>query len=218
MPRALAAGLVGVALLLGVGIVASMLVPYLGGGNADTGTAALSGEEASTPGYVLVKDNSGRLSVEVPSEWSDIDGTAWDFRGGKIGLSIIATTDLQTWYRNNYYHESSAGIDETPGVLFGMSRSLVDEYPENTEDQILSLKEYDYSDTCEYVERDEYDDGNYKGKHDLWKNCGETDAEAIVLVALPENRAHVVLIQVIAGSEADLEAQKHVLDTFKVTG
>jgi hypothetical protein len=27
----------------------------------------------------------------------------------------------------------------------------------------------------------------------------------------------VTLIQVTAGSEADLEAQKHVLDTFKIT-
>lgn len=38
-------------------------------------------EGASTPGYALAKDNTGKLSVEVPEEWSAIDGTAWDFRG-----------------------------------------------------------------------------------------------------------------------------------------
>ncbi len=217
-PWILAAGLLGL-VLLGVGI---FLAGQLFSGVEEENSAAADGdsqlEESSTPGYALAKDNTGKLSVEVPEEWSAVDGTAWDFRGGKIGLSIVATTDLDTWYRHNYYHDSSEGIDETPGVLFGASKSLVDKYPEDTEEQILSLQEYDYSGTCEYDDSYEYDDGTYRGKYNRWTNCGDTGAEALVLAALPEDRSYVVVIQVMAGSEADQEAQKHVLDTFKVSG
>lgn len=53
-------------------------------------------------------------------------------------------------------------------MLFGVSSSLVDKYPENTEDQILNLKEYDYTGTCEYDDCHDYDDGTYKGKYDVW--------------------------------------------------
>jgi hypothetical protein len=212
----LAAGLLGV-VLLGVGIfLAGWLFSEENSSETPTAGGGSPLEEASTPGYALAKDNTGKLSVEVPSEWSAIDGTAWDFRGGKIGLGIIATNDLDSWYQHNYYHEDSKGIDEAPGVLFGVSKSLVDKYPENTEDQILNLKEYDYTGTCDYDDRYEYDDGIYKGKYDIWTKCGETNANVFVLAALTKDRAHVAVIQITAGSEADLEARKHVLDTFKV--
>jgi serine protease Do len=212
----LAAGLLGV-VLLGADI---FLAAWLFSEENSPGTA-MAGEGpplegASTPGYALAKDNTGKLSVEVPEEWSAIDGTAWDFRGGKIGLGIIATNDLNSWYQHNYYHEDSEGIGEAPGVLFGVSSSLVDKYPENTEDQILNLKEYDYTGTCEYDDCHDYDDGTYKGKYDVWTKCGETDANVFVLAALPKDRGHVAVIQITAGNKADLEARKHVLDTFKV--
>jgi serine protease Do len=175
----------------------------------------LPGEEASAPGYTLVKDNSGKLSVEVPSEWSDIDGTAWDFREGKIGINVIASTDLGAWY----WYRSPTGSYDASGVFFGASRSLLKDYPEDTDDQILDLEEYDYSGTCEYKDRYEYEDGVYEGKYDVWTNCGGTGTRLFVLAAVPEeNPAHVMVIQVATRSEADLEAQKHILDTFEVTG
>jgi serine/threonine protein kinase/class 3 adenylate cyclase len=217
-----AAGILVVA-ALGLGIV--LMWQGLSGGedeNAanvpDSGGSPL--EQSSTPGYALAKDNSGKLSVEVPSDWSDVDGTPWDFRGGKIGLSLIATNDLDTWYYHNYYRNTSEGIDtpidEAPGVLFAVSESLPDKYPDTTEDQVLNLREFSYTGACEYDDRYEYDDGTYKGKYDHWINCGEANANIFVLAALPEDQSHVAVIQVTAGSEEDLEAQKHILDTFKV--
>src|SRR5215210_1460360 len=212
-------GLLGM-VLLGIGI---FFAGWFSSEREEESSAAVSAgggssrEESSTPGYVVARDDSGRLSVEVPDEWGDVDGTTWDFRGGKIGQSIIATTDLDTWYHHNYYHDSSEGIDETPGVLFGVSRSLINQYPEDTENQILSLPEYDYTGTCEYEGRDDYDDGIYTGRSDHWTNCGETNAEVYVHALLPDDRSQVAVIQVTAGSKADLEAQKHVLDTFKIT-
>lgn len=121
---------------------------------------------------------------------------------------------------HNYYHNTSEGIDtpidEAPGMLFAVSESLPDKYPENTEDQVLDLREFSFTGACEYDDRYEYDDGTYKGKYDRWINCGETNASIFILAALPEDQSHVAVIQVTAESEEDLEAQKHILDTFKV--
>ena len=197
----LAAGLCGV-VLLGVGI---FLV----------GKFTSRGEQSSIPGYMLIKDDSGKLSVEVPSEWSDIDPTSWDFREGKIGLSLIASTDLDalTWY------SSSTGVEKASGMFFGVSSALLRAYPENTVDQILDLKEHNYSNICEYDNRYDYDDSVYEGKYDIWTNCGGTDTRLFVLVALPETQTpqHVLVIQVATRSEADREAQKQILNTYKVS-
>ena len=220
---ALAAAGVLVVAVLGLG--AFLMWQGLSGSEEESAANAPDGggpplEQSSTPGYALAKDDSGKLSMEVPSGWSEVDGTAWDFRGGKIGLSLIATNDLDAWYYHNYYRNTSEGIDtpidEAPGVLFAVSRSLPDQYPENTEDQVLDLREFSYTGACEYDDRYQYDDGTYKGRYDLWISCGETNANIFVLAALPEDQSHVAVIQVTAGSEEDLEAQKHILDTFKV--
>ena len=158
--------------------------------------------------------------MEVPSGWSEVDGTSWDFRGGTTGLRLIATNDLDTWYYHNYYHNTSEGIDtpidEAPGMLLAVSKSLPDKNAENTEDQVLDLREFSYTGACEYDDRYEYDDGTYKGKNDRWINRGETHANIFVLAALPGDRSYVAVVRVTAGSEEELEAQKHILDAFKV--
>jgi serine protease Do len=140
---------------------------------------------------------------------------------------LIATTDLDLWYHQNYYHDdaeedlgdSSKVDDLVPGVLLGVSTALLDQYPNDTEDQVLDLEEANYSDTCEYDSRNDYDDGTYKGRYDVWKNCApDQNRRVFVLAALPGDQSYLTVVQVVAASEADLEAQKHVLDTFKVSG
>jgi serine protease Do len=140
---------------------------------------------------------------------------------------LIATTDLDLWYHQNYYHDdaeedlgdSSKVDDLVPGVLLGVSTALLDQYPNDTEDQVLDLEEANYSDTCEYDSRNDYDDGTYKGRYDVWKNCApDQNGRVFVLAALPGDQSYLTVVQVVAASEVDLEAQKHVLDTFKVSG
>jgi serine/threonine protein kinase/class 3 adenylate cyclase len=219
----LAVGLLVV--LAGVGIF--LVGQFFSGGKEESSAVSAGGgpplEESSTPGYVVAKDNSGKLSVEVPSEWSNVDGTTWDFGGGKIGLGLVASSDLDAWYRYYRYRisdgaeGSSSGFQEASGVFFGVSKSLASSYPEDTEDQVLDLKEYNYSDICDYDSRHDYDDGTYSGKYDTWTNCGGSDNNKIfILAATPKDRAYVMMIRVQTRSEADLEAQRHVLDTFKV--
>ena len=42
--------------------------------------------------YVSVSDDSGTISVDVPTAWSDVDGSA-----GLFGPDVIASTDVQAW-------------------------------------------------------------------------------------------------------------------------
>jgi hypothetical protein len=126
----LTAGLLGL-ILLGVEIFLAR--QFFSGveENSATVDGKSSLEESFTPGYVVAKDNSGKLSVERPSEWSDVDGTTCDFRGRKIRLGMIASTDLDAWYRYYRYHFSNGakgspnGFQDVSGVFFGASEKPV---------------------------------------------------------------------------------------------
>ncbi len=64
----LVAGLIGMAVLVGIVIGATMDREESKAGTSATGNGK---ESKPAPGYSLVKDDSGTLSVEVPTEWRE---------------------------------------------------------------------------------------------------------------------------------------------------
>jgi hypothetical protein len=202
-PWVLVAGLVAVVALVGLGA-------YLWGG---AGMAVLpdvpwSGEEAPQPaaGYQLVENDSGNLSVEVPSEWDDLytgyDGTfeGEDVDAGAgVGPAITASTDMNAW--------AAGGI--ASGMYMLASRELVREYDE---DQLVDASLNDLF-SCDAGERQDFDRPPYSGKIQTW-NCSGDGSTIFKLGAVPEGRECVIVLQVKTYSEADREAARHVLDTF----
>ena len=191
------AGLVGVVALAGIGIIASGV-----------------GERLNpTPTYDLVEHDSGALSVEVPSDWkeqstSDSEGEKgrnWSaFLGESAGPAIAAVNDLDAW-RNGY--------EGHRGMYIVASKKLAQT---NTDDELVALGPNDYSSSCEAGDRRDFSRPPYSGRIQEWNHCtGESDHTALTLVATPEGRECVVLLQIGGYLRGDEESIQHTLDTFE---
>jgi serine protease Do len=163
------------------------------------GDASSSGETYDE--YVTITDDSGILSLEVPTTWADVDGSAWTVDDTEIGVRLVASTDLDAFY---------SGWD-TPGVFFGASADLVGEL--TLEEMLDNL---DYSESCEYSGREEIPDGFYTGYFDTWIECGDAQSTAIVVGLIPETEDYLVELEIYTVTEADLDALDRILDSFYV--
>lgn len=173
---------------------------------AGNNTGGNTGGSAS--GYVDVSDAYGAIAVEIPAAWSDTDGSAWVDGGDVIGAMIAAAPDLDgyltTW--------------ATPGMLFRVSDDLakLGGYV-----QVLDVWRPGYASECKLENRYDYNDGYYRGKFDLFHNCGGPGgASAMVLSAVPtdNSQAFIVVLEMQWIDPADEEIAVHALETFRVIG
>ncbi len=155
----------------------------------------------SYPEYVVVNDDSEALAVEIPTAWSDVDGSVWEVDGEELGPSLTAAPNIADY-------EDTWG---TPGLFFSASSSLIEELNETE-----TLDEFDFSDECIYDERVDYSDELYTGYYDVWTDCGDEGALYIVLAATPESRDYLILLGIQVLTQADLEAVDHIFDSFIV--
>jgi hypothetical protein len=161
----------------------------------DTGTATYSG-------YTLVTDDSGAIQVEIPEEWVDIEGGAWLRDDLEVGAAVSASPNLDDFW----------GTFSTPGIFFGASQALSQDYDEAA--FLDSL--VDYSQDCTYEGRFDYEDPAYTGLFDWYSDCGGVGSQIINIVATPENREFIIWVQTQVVSDADLDALDRIIDTFQV--
>lgn len=147
--------------------------------------------------YVTVTDDSGLLQMNVPEEWSQVDGSPWELEGEVIGESLTAAPDIDGLF-NRW---------DTPGAFFGAT----EQFDRSVDELLDSL---DYRESCTYEGRSPYEDEVYTGQYDLWSDCGSVNARVLVVAAQPADGSHVALVLVQMVSEADLAATDQVLATF----
>lgn len=146
--------------------------------------------------YVFVTDDSESLQVEIPSEWSEVDGTPMeDDDGNLIGPRLMASPDL-------------AGFAEdyaTPGVAFLATEPAdVDEM----------LDEFAPA-GCTSQGRNDYDDGIYVGQIELFSDCDGAPGAVVGLVAAqPESGDFNVLVDVQMVTAADQQAYEKISERF----
>ncbi|UCD42692.1 MAG: trypsin-like peptidase domain-containing protein, partial [Chloroflexota bacterium] len=117
-------------------------------------------EDAGTySGYVSVMDDYGAIQMDIPAEWADVYGGFWDDEGETIGSTISAAADLDAYI--NSWSES--------GVFFGASDDLakLGGYV-----NLLDVRRDFLIDECKYDTRYDYEDVAFRGKYDLYENCG----------------------------------------------
>ena len=165
--------------------------------------AAPTGAAATYSGYTMISDDSQAIQIGVPVEWDDISGLPWTIDDEVVGAAIVASSDLQDFY-DTY---------TTPGVFFGASRSLA-QYM----DEAAILDESSFDTDCTYEGRYDYEDPAYTGMYDLYSDCAGEGSSLIQVAAAPPDRSFIVLLQVIAVSDADLEALDYILQSFEVVG
>jgi serine protease Do len=171
---------------------------------AETDTTTTTGGYSE---YVLVTDDTGAIQMNIPVEWTDIDGSNWTSDGEVIGAAISAAGNL-----DNYYNTWTE-----PGVFFGASDDLatLGGYV-----QLLDANRDFFSEACTLDGRYDYADPLYEGQYDYWTDCGGEGVHYIVLSARPIEGQTDFLIQVEVQivTDADLEALDQILNSFQVVG
>ena len=164
---------------------------------SDEATTTDAGAAESYSEYVSISDDTGALSMEVPVEWSDINGSGWVDNDVDLGPALSASPDLDG-YSNTW---------EVPGVFFGVSDQL-GMTPEEYLDTIT------FNSSCIFDSRYDYSDGLYTGFYDLWTDCGDVGSSFVVIVAQPEDGSYMTLVQVQVVGDADLDALDRIMNSF----
>lgn len=152
--------------------------------------------------YTTLVDSEGVLTVDVPTAWNDVDTVSfWGDGVTTFGVGIWAASDLVAWETQW----------DTPGVFFGASATLA-----ATETVTSLLDAHDFSGACQYDGRYDYSDGLYTGAYDLWTACEGTETIFVDLAAETSGGEVLMNVQVVAVTDADLEALDTVLNTFVV--
>ncbi len=167
---------------------------------ADEPATGETGGTATYDSYMTITDDSGVLTVDVPTAWADTNGGAWlDVDDNEIGPAVSAAPNLDefntTW--------------STPGMFFSATNQL-----DHTIESLLD--NFDFSTDCTYDGRFDYEDPLYTGKYDQWSACGGTQNLFIVLVVEPEDASFLAMVQVQVISDADLDALDTIMNTFIV--
>jgi len=160
-------------------------------------------------GFVTVTDDYDSIQVDIPAQWTDVDGGYWESDGQVIGAMITAAANipnfLSTW--------------DEPGMKFAVSDDVVNFFGGYI--MMLDLWREDFRSVCEYTGRYDYEDALYEGKYDEYKNCGGPGGPYyMVLSTRPkaDPLAYNILVEVQFGNDADLEYVTRILDTFVVIG
>lgn len=154
--------------------------------------------ETTTYGeYVVVNDDSGLLSVEVPTAWTDVNGSE-----GLFGPDIIASTDVQEWIQT--YNVSGLEFQAT-----GLETN-------QTTDEILSAVSRGQAGQCTSLGRQPYRDPVYTGVSEVFEDCGGTETDFAWVAFEPADQSYHGVIGVQITQQADVEALERALATFIV--
>ena len=150
--------------------------------------------EVVTSDFVTLTDDTGTISVDVPSSWADVDTAP-------IGEfpQIEATP-----YRQAYYDTF-----DVPGVTYRVINF--------TPDTESLAHNFASPDGCAAEEVQPYDDGVLVGSHLVDSECGSFGtAEYHVIVASPADQAFtaVVVVQITGAHERPI--LERILDSFDV--
>ena len=166
-----------------------------------------AGPVTATGGYVTVQDDSGTIQVDIPAEWTQVDGQQWIDGETVLGPSITASADLEA-FTYDYFQ---------PGIFFAASSEIakLGGYV-----QILDVYRESYRQDCELTGRYDYADSAFEGKYDLFTNCLGNQNALVVLSARPINDPTSMIVILIANmiTDADFTALDQIFATFDVVG
>jgi len=168
-------------------------------------TATVEESSATYTEYTLISDDTGSMQVEVPVEWSDVDGAPYVDDEGREITDVRAAPNLgdfqETW--------------STPGMIFSASSAWAATV---SEEALLDLALESLQAQCTYDGRYDYEDPAYTGLYDLFFECGDTLATYVVVAARPPAGDFIILVQVQANEDRDFDALDRILASFFVSG
>jgi serine protease Do len=175
-------------------------VTVLGQDAGNGGNGGSSGGGA-TGDFVNVSDDTGTVTVDVPADWSDVDGSPFTDEAGNSWARLVASTDLESYF----------GSWNTPGLAVMASQDAVstpiDDILADTTGSLPGAG-------CTEESRDAFEDSYYTGTFSYWTGCGDTGASYLVVAATDINSSHAIVVAVQANTEADLAVADRALGSF----
>ncbi len=159
-------------------------IQLVSGGNGPTPT-----DPGSNTNFVTVSDNSGAVSVSVPSSWNQVDGQSFQTDSGATYYSVSASPDLAT----------STTSWSTPSVQVAASTDTVGTDPS----VIISNYKTNNGTMCTVANEGPYDDGWYSGQFIYFTNCGGTSTEIAVVAGTDTAKTHLIIVFVQMVTDAD---------------
>jgi hypothetical protein len=141
--------------------------------------------EAVPAGFVRVTDDTGRISIVVPAQWTDLElGPAMS----NVGLErpkIVAAPDI----------DAMNAAWTTPGVWFGLVPAPAD--------PSAWLQAYGSASQCAQGGAEAFDNGQFAGVKQTWVNCGGGTAARIQLAGRSADGSVGIYLQLQAVSADD---------------
>ncbi len=150
--------------------------------------------------YQTIVDDTGTLTVDVPSVWTSIDTAPIVLDDGSQLGQITASPDIEA-YSTTW---------DTPGLFYSSVRNA---------DILTALATFAPGSACTDAGQTEYQDAVFLGTYQVWTNCGGTNTLYVVLAAAQVNgsgNVSVLAMQVV--TDADLDALDQAFATFNTTG
>jgi serine protease Do len=192
-------------------IIAAVQFAFGGGGGGATGTVATEPTSANEPyAYAERHDDSGTISVEVPTAWGNIDGRRWRSNsigslpdGTPLGVRLIASPNVSAW--------GAAGELATPGVFVGVSDVIQTQW--KTARDVAKAFNYE---GCEFASDVPYTRGGLTG-WEVRSTCGDSNTRWVTLAASSSAvPGALVFVQAKLVTPKDDEAYQRVLGSLVV--
>lgn len=167
------------------------------GGTTTTGGALPPTTTAppSLDGFVTLSDDSGTLTVSVPSAWSDVDGGTWNRDGEAIGPALSAAVDRMAWYEGW----------GTPGAFLGVTDRF-------GADEALG----DFAWACTLVRSTSVAAAAWEGEGNWWGGCGDEGSDFFDGVMSSPDGGAILVIQVVALDGTIETVVDHLLTTLSI--
>jgi hypothetical protein len=151
-------------------------------------------------GYTSVTDDSGTIVMDVPIEWTEVDGSPRVLDDGTELPDVAASSDLRAFMET--YNAPGVEVAATDIGVIDVPAAMTQFAPQE----------------CTSVGSERYDDSIFEGEIALYTDCAGTDTVYVLLAASykPEPE-RIALIQAQILTDADIDAVVRALETFNFT-
>ncbi|WP_435333883.1 hypothetical protein [Haloarchaeobius sp. TZWWS8] len=186
--------------LTGLGVLGAtaLALPLVRAGGDDEDT------EGEYTDFTLVTDETGVISVEVPTEWAQ----KYSLGDEESGLTLIVAPNM----------ESFASSFETETSQVGGAGAIVIYNPNATGDPMQLVKSTkDLPKSCTAGEATEFENANgLKGALTVHGNCGGGQGLLVKYIATVEGADGLVMAMIAVKDEKDIAAAVNILNTLSV--
>lgn len=165
-------------------------------------------ESTSDNNYWTVNDDTFRLFMQVPAEWSDVSGES-------VSIDLDDRTYVSAAIQASPNIDDAWNSYSTPGVFLFVSEELAADYDAASLLDAAPFGE-EWGRDCHYDGRYEIERELYSGLYDQYSDCGDVGGVIFALVAAPENGNFLAYLLIQVVTEADLEAAGQIWNTFYI--